>query len=88
MRQAEKTLGRRLLPDTLEPPVGSGPILRVFNILSATRTAGLGPNPISLRDIEAFQRVFRERLEPWEVELIIAMDQAMMEASWTSRNST
>lgn len=57
-----------------------------FCDLCATRTYhASGPNPIAYAEIEAWTRVRRRPLEPRHVELILAMDQAWIEASASAR---
>lgn len=44
--------------------------------LHAARGCGMQQNPISWPDIDAFSRVTKERLEPWEARAIRAVDDA------------
>lgn len=50
----------------------------VWRELSATRSSGMVPNPISYSEIEAFCRLTGEQLEPWEARAVRAVDDAYM----------
>lgn len=51
-------------------------VRRAFIALSRTRYySGMGPNPISCLEIEAWCRLTRTPLAPHHVEIITAMDQ-------------
>ena len=53
----------------------------VFVALSATRRAGLGASPLCLADLEAWSRLTRTPLTPWELDTLIAIDAAALAAS-------
>src|SRR5690606_7242751 len=56
-------------------PDGLGYLWRMFRRLSARRGGnGFGVNPIRHSDIEAFCRLTRMQLDPWEVEAIEDLD--------------
>lgn len=44
-------------------------------------SAGMGLNPISLGDIDAFVRLTGSRLAPWEVEAIERLDEVWLAAN-------
>lgn len=49
-----------------------------FTSLNRTRAHGpAGPQPISLQDIESWQRLQRVHLTPWEVDLVVDLDSAL-----------
>jgi len=49
-----------------------------FCELSAERGGGMGPNPISSRDIQAWHELNGIQLEPWEVRLIKRLDREFL----------
>lgn len=49
--------------------------------------AGLGPAPLTLAEIEAFQRLAGLRLAPWEVELLEDLDDALLAAIEQARET-
>lgn len=52
----------------------------VFLDLNAARGSnGWGPNPISHSEIEAWSRLHREPVRPWELDILRAMDAAYLE---------
>jgi hypothetical protein len=56
-------------------PKAVGHIWGAFLRLSAHRqSAGFGPGPITWPDLDAFCRMTRTRLVPWEVEMIEDLD--------------
>lgn len=60
-------------------PEAGRELWRAFVALSRTRTgSGVGPNPISYSEIEAWCRLFRMPLQPHHVEILVAMDQAWL----------
>lgn len=70
------------------PGRGDGPqvpwagrrIWSIFLDLNAARGSnGWGPNPISHPEIEAWSRLHREPVRPWELEILRAMDAAYLE---------
>lgn len=53
----------------------------IFGSLAAQRSYhAAGPNPISFAEMLAWSNVFRTPLEPHHVEILVAMDQAWIEA--------
>ena len=61
------------------PPVLVG-IWDVFVALNNARGgSGFGPGPIALTEIDAWQRLNRCRLLPWEIECVQACDAAWLE---------
>lgn len=49
-----------------------------FNQLSNSRTVGLGVNPITYSDIQAYCSLTKTTLKPYEVGLLIEMDHAFL----------
>lgn len=67
--------------DGPEVPWAGRRIWAIFIALNATRgSGGFGPLPISNLEIEAYARLNRETLRPWEREILRAMDVAYMQA--------
>lgn len=60
-------------------PEAGRQLWRWFLALSETRSVGFGPSPISHAEIEAYARLNRLPLQPWHVEVLRAMDVALME---------
>lgn len=55
------------------------PLWNAFQRLNATRSYHMaGPNPISFAEIEAFTRLIRQPLEPWQVAILLDMDAAWL----------
>jgi hypothetical protein len=74
--------GRR--PKMVEPelPPGTAHIWNTFVQLSAARTGnGFGANPLPYGEIEAFCRLTRTDLEPWEIDVIRALDLEFLAAA-------
>jgi hypothetical protein len=76
---AQRATGRadeRLLA---RPPAAGAWLWGVFLQLHHARGAGgMGPAPITLPDLQAWQQVYGVRLAPWEVETLQAMDHAAL----------
>lgn len=53
---------------------------QTFLELHRARPAGFGPSPICFAEIDAWQRLKRWPLEPWEVEAIRKLDDLWLEA--------
>lgn len=47
-----------------------------FKELSLQRRTGLGPAPLTLTDIEAWSRLYRVQLSPWELDTLLQLDAA------------
>lgn len=63
------------------PPAGMR-VWGIFLALNAGRTAGMnGPNPISTVETEAWSRLHREPIRPFEADIIAALDRAMLGAA-------
>jgi hypothetical protein len=58
---------------------------RIFCALHAARGGGFGPNPISYSEIDAWARLHREPVRPFEVNILGAMDRAYLEHVAESR---
>jgi hypothetical protein len=68
-------------PNAPEVPIAGRRVWSIFLELNATRTAGMGPNPISFGEIAAYSRLRREPVRPFEVSILRALDAAYMEAA-------
>lgn len=53
---------------------------QVFTELNATRQGGIGPSRIALQDYLAWQQLHDVSLTPWEIETLIEMDIAALNA--------
>lgn len=66
--------------DGPEIPWAGRRVWSIFLDLNATRGGnGFGPNPIGYTEIEAWARLNREPVRPWEIEIISALDRAFLE---------
>jgi len=60
----------------------------MFLDLNAARTSsGFGANPLSYREMESFSRLTGHPLAPWQVDLITAMDHAILAAMNAKKGS-
>ena len=66
----------RLLIDRVHP--GPAGVLDAYLSLGATRRSGMGMHAFTLSDIEAWCRLNGVRLTPWELDTLIALDQAAL----------
>lgn len=65
------------LANSAKLPDGCAPLWRIFLHLHGRRgSSGFGPSPISYSEIDAYQRVTRQELAAWEINAIIAADDA------------
>ena len=48
-----------------------------WQLRTANPSAGFGPAPLSFGEMDAWQRVTGNRLEPWHVDTLLAMDAAL-----------
>jgi hypothetical protein len=53
---------------------------------SSCPSAGMGPGVISFGEVDAYQRVTGERLEPWQIAAIRAADRAYLQVSAEARS--
>lgn len=61
------------------PPEAGLPLWNAFQRLNATRSYHMaGANPITFAEIEAFTRLMRLPLEPWQVVILLEMDTAWL----------
>lgn len=68
--------------DGLAVPWAGKRIWSIFVDLSAARGSnGWGPNPIGFAEIDAWSRLNREPVRPWELAILKAMDTAYMESA-------
>lgn len=68
-------------PTAPEVPTAGRRVWSIFLELNATRTVGMGPNPIGFGEIEAWSRMRREPVRPFEVTMLRALDAAYLEAA-------
>jgi hypothetical protein len=66
------------LPDV--PGIALG-VYQAWRNLSESRPSGFGKAQVSYGEIDAWQRVNNVRLTPWELETLIEMDRAGLQAS-------
>lgn len=72
--------------DGPEVPWGAARVWGLFLRLHEARGAGgFGPAPITLSDMDAFQRLSGELLRPWEVEIIRTLDREVL--TWAARKN-
>ena len=69
-----------------EVPPGGARIWSIFLALHAARTAGMGANPITYGEMEAYARLQQTPLRPFEVDMLRAVDRAYMDASRNSKD--
>ncbi|QUS39067.1 hypothetical protein RPMA_09645 [Tardiphaga alba] len=68
-----------LAPDV---PFAGERVWSIFLALNAARTgSGFGPNPITHPEIDAWSRLYREPVWPFELDIIRALDGAFLKAS-------
>lgn len=53
-------------------------LLDWFSALSSRRTVGMAANPISYAEIEAWSRLTDTRPTPWEVSILVRLDDAFL----------
>lgn len=51
-----------------------------WQLRTANPSAGFGPTPLSFGEMDAWQRVTGNRLAPWQVDVLLAMDAAFLAA--------
>lgn len=76
--QASGRTDERLLR---RPPALLSRLWEAFCSIAAQRGAGMAPAPIALADVEAWQRLARVTLLPWEVDTLLACDRAQLAVS-------
>lgn len=59
-----------------------------FLELHRTRSSGFGPSSIRYAEIDAWQRLKRTPLDPWEVDAIVALDEAWMDIALSEGTQT
>ena len=82
-RQVERVTGR--WPDDIPEPPDIPPELEhlwvwYWQLRTAQPSAGFGPAPLSFGEMDAWGRVTGNRLQPWQVDVLLAMDAAFLEA--------
>jgi hypothetical protein len=71
------------------PPKGSEYITSIFSALSSRRQYGMGgPMPISFLEIDAYQRLLDVELSPFDVELLVDMDNRWLHERSVLANSS
>lgn len=66
-------------PEAPDVPVAGLRVWGIFLDLTRGRGGGFGPAPIAYSEIEAYARVRREPIRPFELDMIRALDAAFME---------
>ncbi|WP_342617234.1 hypothetical protein [Rhodoferax sp. GW822-FHT02A01] len=71
-----------MVPELHIPPPKNGcwHIWETFIELHNARGAGMGPSPITWRDLSAWQEVRGVVLTPWEIDTLTALDQVAMKS--------
>jgi hypothetical protein len=67
--------------DGPEVPIAGQRVWSIFLELNTARSGGMGPNPIATGDVEAWSRIRREPVRPFEVTMLRALDAVFMEAA-------
>lgn len=87
MANATGSAPPELIP--LPIPPGGSAIWSVFLDLNSRRgNNGMGPSPIALADVVAWQQLMGVDLTPWEVETILHLDAAALAAQTTTETQT
>jgi hypothetical protein len=71
-----------------EVPIAGRRVWSIFLELNASRSCGMGPNPILPSEIKAYSRLRREPVRPFEVTMLRALDGAYMEAGQAGQQET
>lgn len=61
---------------TGKPPAECSDLWSVFVTLSMTRRSGFSAQPLTMTDIDAWCRINRVSLTPWELGTLLAVDSA------------
>jgi hypothetical protein len=73
-------------PETPEVPPAGQRVWGIFLDLNATRgSSGFGPLPIAYSEIESWSRLRREPVRSFELDIIRALDEAMLKAADAER---
>lgn len=77
-----KATGRKPKPlaEQGECPDGFEPLWNHYCRLSNSRQGGMGPQPITYTEIEAYTRMHRVTLKPWQVDAIKHLDGLQLRA--------
>lgn len=70
--------GERVIEGTHELPPLLEYVWDWFQELAGRRTMGMAPNPITHADVLAWSRVTDRDVTPWEVQLLLRLDDAML----------
>lgn len=69
------------IPEPPDIPPALEPLwLWFWQLRAAAPSAGFGPAPLSFGEIDAWQRVTINTLEPWQVDMLLVMDAAFLAA--------
>jgi hypothetical protein len=69
-------------PDAPEVPIAGQRVWGLFLALNMARTGnGFGPNPLGNAEIEAYARMAREPIRPFEFEMLRALDGVFLETA-------
>lgn len=71
--------GREDDPEAPEVPFAGRRVWSIFLDLNSERSVGFGPGPITSAAIEAWARLRREPVRPWELTIIRALDAAFLD---------
>lgn len=67
--------------DGPDVPFAGRRVWGIFLELNATRAVGMAANPIAFAEIEAWSRMRREPVRPFELTMLRALDRAYLEAA-------
>ncbi len=70
-------------PELRLPPLpgGCGLLWEVFLQLHGARGGGMGPAPISMSDLLAYQQLYCVEFNPWELDTLHELDQVALTAA-------
>lgn len=80
--------GRGVDPDAPEVMPAAARVWGMYLALSASRVTGFTIGAISLADIDAYGRLHRTPVRPFEVDIIRALDQTYLEIVNTRQSTT
>jgi hypothetical protein len=64
-----------------ELPREAAAVWDTYASLSAARRSSMGPHALTLTDIEAWCRLFHVELTPWELDTVLRLDAASLQAA-------
>lgn len=74
-----RATGRKIAQEGPPLPADLRYLWSAFSQLHRTRQAGMSLCPITHAEIDAWSRLYRVRLDPWEVDALRALDDAFLE---------